>query len=226
MLSNNYNTCGRRPGVHKMLVLTRKVGEQVVVPQCQLTVTILETTPSRVRLGISAPANLAVHRSEVCQRIRAVAALDIGEAMMSVRILIADRDEFLLAAYHEHFSRHGAVVATATTGLTCIDRLRDFAPDILVLDPSLLWGGGDGVLAVMHEEPQIRPASVLLLTNGGNRTLFYRLSSFKVDDYQAKPVNPRQLMERICTLRMSPTIAAERNTAVASPPPKSLAFTG
>ncbi len=206
-----------------MLVLTRKVGEKVVVPQCQLTVTILDATPGRVRLGISAPANLVVHRSEVCERIRAEAALDFGEAMMSVRILIADSDEFLMATYREHLSQHGAVVSTATTGLACIDRLREFTPDVLVLDPSLLWGGGDGVLAVMHEEPQIRPASVLLLTHGGNRSLLYRLSSFKVDDYQAKPLSPKRLMDRICTLRRSMDMGAtpdneatpRRSTAVA-----------
>ena len=79
-----------------MLVLTRKVGEQLVVPKCQLTVTVLEATSGRVRLGITAPADLAVHRSEVCERIRASEALDIGGAMKSVRMLIADPDEFLL----------------------------------------------------------------------------------------------------------------------------------
>jgi carbon storage regulator len=186
-----------------MLVLTRKVGEQLVVPQCQLTVTVLDATPGRVRLGISAPPSLVVHRSEVCERIRAGAALDTGETVMSLRILIADRDEFLLATYREHLSRYGAVVATAITGLACVDRLRDFSPDVLVLDPSLLWGGGEGVLALMHEEPQLRPASVLLLTHGGNRSLLYRLSSFKVDDYQTKPLSPRRLTDRICTLHRS-----------------------
>ena len=208
-----------------MLVLSRRTGEQVVVPQCQLTVTILDATSGRVRLGISAPANLVVHRGEVCQRIRAEAALDIGGSMMSVRILIADRDEFLSTTFCEYLSRHGAVVATAATGLACIDRLRDFAPDVLVLDPSLLWGGGDGVLAVMHEEPRIRPASVLLLTQGGNRSLLYQLSSFRVDDYQTKPVSPRQLMERIRTLRMLPATTAALNSTAASVPSASLTFT-
>jgi carbon storage regulator len=207
-----------------MLVLSRKVGEQVVVPQCRLTVTVLDIASGRVRLGISAPANLVVHRSEVCQRIRAEAALDIGEAIMSVRILIADRDEFLLATYREHLSRHGAIVATATTGLTCIDRLRDFAPDLLVLDPAILWGEGDGVLAVMHQEPRLRPASVLLLTHGGDRSLLYRLSPFKVDDYQAKPLSPTRLMERICNLRTSLGLNAAPNAEAISQDSTALAL--
>jgi carbon storage regulator CsrA len=186
-----------------MLVLTRKVGEKLVVPQCQLTVTILDVTSGRVRLGVTAPAHLVVHRSEVYERIGVWAALNYGEAMMSARILIADTDDYLVATYREHLCRHGAVVSTATTGLACVDRLRDFVPDVLVLDPDILWGGGDGVLAVMHEEPAIRPAFVLLLARRRDRGLLYRISSFRVDDYQAKPLSPERLMGRICTLRSS-----------------------
>ncbi len=184
------------------------------MPECQITVSVLEATTGRVRLGISAPPNLAVHRSEVCEKIRAVAALDAEEIMKSLRVLIADRDAFLLAMYGEHLGRYGAEVATATTGLACLERLRDFAPDVLVLDPAILWGGGDGVLAAMHEEPQIRPASVLLITHGGNRSLLYRLSSYRVDDYQIKPVTPGQLTQRICALRMlaSPNPALSTGT--------------
>jgi carbon storage regulator len=195
-------TPGRTQGVPTMLVLTRKVGEELVVPQCRLTVKVLEATSGRVRLGITAPSDLLVYRSELCERIRAEATLDVGGAMKSIRILIADRDEFLLATYREHLCRYGAIVATATTGLTCLEQLRDFLPDVLVLDPAIPWGGGDGVLALMHEEPAIRPASVLLLTHRGDRSLLYRLSSYRVDDYQAKPLNPGQLAHRICILRV------------------------
>ena len=53
----------------------------------------------------------------------------------------------------------------------------------------------------MHQEPAIRPDSVLLLTHKGNRSLLYRLSSFRIDDYQAKPLTPAQLAQRICILR-------------------------
>jgi len=48
-----------------MLVLSRKVGERVVVPHVDLTVTVLEVRGKVVRLGISAPADVDVHREEV-----------------------------------------------------------------------------------------------------------------------------------------------------------------
>ncbi|MCC6419608.1 MAG: carbon storage regulator [Gemmataceae bacterium] len=53
-----------------MLVLSRKIGEKVVVPDCGLTVTVLGVQGGRVRLGISAPPDMVVHREEVWERVR------------------------------------------------------------------------------------------------------------------------------------------------------------
>ncbi len=51
-----------------MLVLSRKIGEKIVVPSCGLTITVVGARGSRVRLGITAPPNLRVDREEVWQR--------------------------------------------------------------------------------------------------------------------------------------------------------------
>ena len=55
-----------------MLVLSRKVGEAVVVPQCQLTVTVLAVVGNRVRLGLSAPAEIDIRRKEAKSRFRSI----------------------------------------------------------------------------------------------------------------------------------------------------------
>jgi carbon storage regulator len=52
-----------------MLVLSRKPGEQVLVPQCGLAVTVLAVHGTTVRLGIAAPADVAVYREEVWRRV-------------------------------------------------------------------------------------------------------------------------------------------------------------
>jgi carbon storage regulator len=52
-----------------MLVLGRKLGERIVVPHLQLAVTVLAIKGHAVRLGISAPAELAVYREEVWQQL-------------------------------------------------------------------------------------------------------------------------------------------------------------
>ena len=57
-----------------MLVLSRKVGERIVIPGCQVTLTVLEITGNSIRLGVAAPADVSVHREEVWQRIRSATA--------------------------------------------------------------------------------------------------------------------------------------------------------
>jgi carbon storage regulator len=48
-----------------MLVLSRRLGEKIVVPQCGLSVTVIGIQGNRVRLGISAPPEVAVYREEL-----------------------------------------------------------------------------------------------------------------------------------------------------------------
>ena len=59
-----------------MLILTRRVGETVVIGR-NITVHVMGTKGSQVRLGIDAPGDVEVHRGEVSERIRR-AQLDEG----------------------------------------------------------------------------------------------------------------------------------------------------
>jgi carbon storage regulator len=52
-----------------MLILTRRVGETVMVGD-DVTVTIVGVTGTHVRLGISAPKDVPVHREEIYERIQ------------------------------------------------------------------------------------------------------------------------------------------------------------
>ena len=53
-----------------MLVLTRKLGEEIVIPSIDVTIRLLDVRGDKVRLGIEAPTDVAVHRKEVWDRIR------------------------------------------------------------------------------------------------------------------------------------------------------------
>ena len=53
-----------------MLVLTRRVGESLVIGD-DVEVTVLEIKGAQVRLGIDAPTSVPVNRREVHERIRA-----------------------------------------------------------------------------------------------------------------------------------------------------------
>jgi len=52
-----------------MLILTRRVGETLVVGD-DVTVTVLGVKGNQVRLGVNAPKDVSVHREEIYQRIQ------------------------------------------------------------------------------------------------------------------------------------------------------------
>jgi carbon storage regulator CsrA len=53
----------------EMLVLTRKIGQQVVLPQQGITVDVVDIGKTRVRLGITAPTYIFIERREAAERV-------------------------------------------------------------------------------------------------------------------------------------------------------------
>lgn len=75
-----------------MLVLTRKVGEQVLIGE-DIVVTILESKGDSIKVGIDAPKGVKIHRAEVLAAVieenqKAVAA-DDSAAVRLAKLLAA-----------------------------------------------------------------------------------------------------------------------------------------
>jgi carbon storage regulator len=63
-----------------MLILTRRAGETVMIGN-DIAVTILGTKGNQVRVGVTAPKELPIHRAEIYEQIRrAEAAASKGDA--------------------------------------------------------------------------------------------------------------------------------------------------
>ncbi len=56
-----------------MLVLSRKQGERIVIGG-NIVITVISGGSDRVRLGISAPPHVAIHREEIIRQINASTA--------------------------------------------------------------------------------------------------------------------------------------------------------
>lgn len=52
-----------------MLILTRRAGETLVIGE-DVRVKVLEVKGQQVRIGVTAPREVAVHREEIYERIR------------------------------------------------------------------------------------------------------------------------------------------------------------
>jgi carbon storage regulator len=52
-----------------MLILTRRVGETLMIGD-EVSVTVLGVKGNQVRIGVSAPKDVTVHREEIYERIQ------------------------------------------------------------------------------------------------------------------------------------------------------------
>ena len=62
-----------------MLILSRRTDESIVIGD-EVTITILSVKGKQVRIGITAPPDVSVHREEIYQRIQSGDEVDGGEA--------------------------------------------------------------------------------------------------------------------------------------------------
>ncbi len=137
-----------------------------------------------------------------------------SNGLKPIRVLMADPDESLHPAYRAPLLRKGFEVDRALSGLECVSRLRERVPDVLVIEPELPWGGGEGVLAVMGEDPGLATVPVMVLTACCDPHVMNRVARFPISDYQLKPLAPERLAGRLRSLLDHPRLRftlAEQN---------------
>jgi CheY-like chemotaxis protein len=79
-----------------------------------------------------------------------------------MRLLIADGDRERLELARRFFVMCGHAVETAASGIECLAKLRQFGPNVLLLEWDLPWGGAEGVLACLRESPDLPQPGVVL----------------------------------------------------------------
>lgn len=117
--------------------------------------------------------------------------------MSPVRVLLAGPNNFRWRSYRETLDAAGFSARLTSNGMDCVAVLRAFRPNVLVLDPNILWGGGDGVLAVRDDEPGLDQNLVMILTAGCDSSLLYRMSNYAIDDLVWQPASAAVLQRRL-----------------------------
>ena len=128
-------------------------------------------------------------------------------------ILVVDDDARLRALLQRFLTEQGFRVSTAENAATARAALADMAFDLLVLDVMMPGETGLELTAALRAEGQEVP--ILMLTARGAPD--DRIAGLEqgVDDYLAKPFDPRELALRIRTIlrRTTPAPTAPQNLA-------------
>lgn len=139
----------------------------------------------------------------------------------SQRILVVDDDPHIVGLLLEYLTGEGYEVASASSSRELFQQLKQFHPDLVILDLML---GQEDALRYARELGQSYNLAVIILS--GRSDLSDRLSGLEmgVDDYITKPFDIREVLARVRTvLRRT---ASCRECLAASPASAIACFAG
>jgi CheY-like chemotaxis protein len=122
-----------------------------------------------------------------------------------VRVLLADADEPFLEIMQSYLWDCGHEAEIAADGLECITILREFVPDVLVLDGELLWGGCDGVVEHMRDNHLLCRIPIILIADTVRE--FYRPAYAQVSARLRKPFRLSDLLDQLVSASRSAPLA-------------------
>lgn len=129
---------------------------------------------------------------------------------ISARILIVDDEPQIRRVMKTSLAAHGYEVFEASTGEEALEALRDYTPDLILLDMNMPGMGG---MAACRELRAVSDVSIIVLSvRDGERDKIAALD-VGADDYLTKPFSINELEARIrANLRRLPS-QAEQNQA-------------
>lgn len=114
-----------------------------------------------------------------------------------MRVLLADADERFLEVVQAFLWEAGHEAEIATDSRECFTSLREFAPDVLVLDHDLAHWSSDGEIADVLRDPELITLHIILVADEGQPVPFDVTVGSPVADVQRRPFLLPELLTRI-----------------------------
>lgn len=117
------------------------------------------------------------------------------------RVLVVDDDPAIVEMLVELLERDGRFeVATAATGFEAGLKLREFRPDVLVLDYMLPDINGNQVCRIVRADPEMSGVRIIMVSGVVNPDDVARLKAEGADEFLQKPFSIEQLVNTITEL--------------------------
>lgn len=116
---------------------------------------------------------------------------------MNYRILLVDDEPDILEFVGYNLSREGFEVYTAPNGLIAIEKAREIAPNLVLLDVMMPEMDGMETCRKLKEIPELARTSIVFLSARGEDESQLQGFELGADDYITKPIHPKLLVSRI-----------------------------
>jgi two-component system cell cycle response regulator len=118
----------------------------------------------------------------------------------TARILVVDDDENIINFFQAVLEEQGHTVATAGNGIEAIKKVKEFHPEVILLDVIMPQMDGYEVTEELKGDPETSNISIILVT--GMDTLDDKVRGLEsgADDFITKPFNFDELVARVRSL--------------------------
>lgn len=114
------------------------------------------------------------------------------------KIAIIEDDPVISQMYRMKFEADGFDVQMASNGKIGVDLVKNFSPDIILLDLQMPEMDGAEALAMIRKNTWGKTVPVIILTNMGEEEAPKSLQSLGIHSYIVKAnLTPRQVVERV-----------------------------
>ena len=116
---------------------------------------------------------------------------------MPSKILIADDNVPNVELLDAYLSDLDYEIETAEDGAETLDKVKSFAPDLILLDIMMPKLSGFEVCEKLKSDPQTKGIMILMVTALSELGDIERAVNAGCDDYLSKPVNKFELLKRV-----------------------------
>lgn len=117
---------------------------------------------------------------------------------MAIKIILAEDDVQLIDMYQRKFEMEGFDVKFAEDGQQAIDILKDWKPDVALIDIMMPRVNGLDVLKYIKERPDYEDVLTIMLTNLGNEATAEEIYKLGATEYIVKAdMTPLEVSEKV-----------------------------
>ncbi len=116
---------------------------------------------------------------------------------MAEKVLVVDDEEDYRIITRDMLRAGGYEVRLAVDGEDGLAALKDFQPDVVLVDWMMPKMDGEGFCRKLREDARFKAAPVLMLTVKDTTDEELEALHFGVDDFIIKPFRPEELLARV-----------------------------
>jgi two-component system, OmpR family, alkaline phosphatase synthesis response regulator PhoP len=138
-----------------------------------------------------------------------------GGAPSVPRVLIADDNPQGVELLEAYLADCGYEIQTAADGEETLRKVRDWQPDLILLDIMMPKISGFEVCKRLRADPQARHTAVLMITALDQQSDIDRAVEAGTDDFLTKPINKTELLLRVRSVLKSRLMQRDLERALA-----------